>query len=223
MTRLSTLTKPLGPVAGIASGVAALVVATLFVAAPTHPDPIDPVGTWDVAAFAFTPTNNSVANNASIDGGEMTIEREAGCRSDPCNLVDHHRTRSRRRRRPPAPERSQSLCGRRGPRQPELRRGRRAGGAHTGSIRGRSREWERHARVRDRVRAHPSLARLRSLRLPVRGDRGARARPSRSPPTSAVTSRLRPGRARPNPRGGTCRRAPATGRSANRPPSTATS
>ena len=87
MTRLPTFSNPLGPVAGIASGVAALVVATLFVAAPTHLDPIDPVGTWDVAAFAFTPTNNSVANNASIDGGEMTIERETGCRSDPCNLV----------------------------------------------------------------------------------------------------------------------------------------
>jgi hypothetical protein len=87
MTRLPTLPNPMGAVAGVASGVAALVVAALLVPAPKHPDPIDPVGTWDVPAFAFTPTNNSVANNASIDGGEMTIEREAGCRSDACNLV----------------------------------------------------------------------------------------------------------------------------------------
>ena len=173
MTRLSTLTKPLGAVAGIASGVAALVVATLFVAAPTHPDPIDPVGTWDVAAFAFTPTNNSVANNASIDGGEMTIEREAGCRSDPCNLVITTgpdlvagvvlRPQNGRSRYVGDEVLANPSCD--GADAPvELTRGRFVAEAGSGSG---------TLRVRDRVRAHPSLARLRSLRLPVRGDRGA--------------------------------------------------
>jgi hypothetical protein len=86
MTRLPTVPKPMGAVAGIAS-VATLVAVALLVAAPQPADPIDPVGTWDVPAFAFTPTNDAVANNASIDGGEMTIEREADCHSDACNLV----------------------------------------------------------------------------------------------------------------------------------------
>lgn len=87
MTRLPTIPNPMGAVAVVASGVAALVAVTFLVAAPTPPDPIDPVGTWDVPAFAFTPTNDAVANRASIDGGEMTIEREPGCHSDACNLV----------------------------------------------------------------------------------------------------------------------------------------
>ena len=88
MTHRSTLpmVRVAGIATGIASGIAALVVAAVPVTPPIA-DPIDPVGTWDVPAFAFTASNVAVANHASISGGEMTIERTAGCHADDCDLV----------------------------------------------------------------------------------------------------------------------------------------
>ncbi|MET1002447.1 MAG: hypothetical protein ABWZ15_11600, partial [Acidimicrobiia bacterium] len=47
---------------------------------------IDPIGSWDVSAFALQATDADFDNQVSLEGGDVTIEQAAGCVTDDCEL-----------------------------------------------------------------------------------------------------------------------------------------